>query len=102
MYLPAKFGGQRSYGNGDISSCVSCYMDTSGKAELTTLITILRLSLCNSEVSDTASRKARRGRRIHIIAKRYAFHLKAIIILCILRLKCLISIIFKSIKHCLL
>ena len=42
MYLPAKFGGQRSYGNGDISSCVSCYMDTSGKAELTALITILR------------------------------------------------------------
>lgn len=43
LNVPAcQFGGHRSYGNGDISSCVSCYMDTSRKAELTALITIIR------------------------------------------------------------
>ena len=35
MYLLAKFGGHKSYQNGDINSYISSYMNTSEKAKLT-------------------------------------------------------------------
>ena len=79
MYLLAKFGGHRSDKNVDINS----YMDTLEKAELTVLIRhIVRLvksgiPIYNSEVLDTADRKARR-RRTRAVAKRFAFHTNAI------------------------
>ena len=79
MYLLAKFGGHRSDKNVDINS----YMDTLEKVELTVLIRhIARLvksgiPIYNSEVLDTADRKARR-RRTWAVAKRFAFHTNAI------------------------
>ena len=36
MYLLVKFGSHRSYGNGDMNSFISSYMNTLEKAELTT------------------------------------------------------------------
>ena len=38
MFLLAKFGGHSSYENGNINYCISSYMDTSQKAELTASI----------------------------------------------------------------
>ena len=38
MYLLVKFGGHRSYGNGDTNDYIHSYMNTSEKAELITLI----------------------------------------------------------------
>ena len=35
MYLLVKFGSHRSYGNGDMNSFISSYMNTLEKAELT-------------------------------------------------------------------
>ena len=71
MYLLAKFGGHRSYENGDINSFINSYMSILEKVELTTSIRyIVRFSksgilIYNSKVPDTAGRKTTRrtGRR---------------------------------------
>ena len=65
MYLPAEFGGHKSYGNGAINSYMNSYMNTSAKAKLTaSLRHIERFSksgkpIYNSEVLETAGRKKR-------------------------------------------
>ena len=72
----AKFGGDRSYGNGDAISYINSYMNTLEKAELTaSLRHIERFSksvipIYNPEVPDTAGRKTRRRRRTQVIEKR--------------------------------
>ena len=38
MYLLAKFGGQKSYRNGDVNYCINFHMNTLEKAELTASI----------------------------------------------------------------
>ena len=79
MYLLAKCGSHRSYGNGDINSDISSYMNALEKAELTALVRhIERLSksgilIYNSAVPDTAGRKTRR-RRAQAIAKHIVFY----------------------------
>ena len=73
MYL---FGGERSYGNGDINSYINAYMNTSEKAEF--IASILRIerfsksgiSIHNSEVSE------KMGKRIQAIAKHYTLQAK--------------------------
>ena len=81
MHLLAKFGGHRSYRNGDINSYVNSYMDVFEKAELTALTRHIArflksgIPIYNSEVPDTAGREARR--RTQAIAKRFAFHANA-------------------------
>ena len=56
MYLPAKFGGHKSYGSGDIDYYISYYMDTLEKVELTASINHiakflkLEIPIWNSEV----------------------------------------------------
>ena len=63
MYLLAKFGGYRTYGNGTINSYINSYMHTSDKAELTALICHIKrllesgILIYNSEVPDMAGRK---------------------------------------------
>ena len=42
MYLPAVFGGYRSYENGDINSHINSYVNTSERSELTNWSAILR------------------------------------------------------------
>ena len=80
MYLLAKFGGHRSYRNGDISS----YIDTLEKAELTASIRHItrflksRIPIYISQVPDSAGRKTRRRGRTQAIEKRFAFHANSI------------------------
>ena len=69
MYLLAKFGGHRSYKDGDISSFINSYMDTLEKIELTAsfhhIARVLKsgIPIYNSlQVLDTASRKTRKRR----------------------------------------
>ena len=82
MYLLAKFGGHRSYGNEDINSYINCYMNTSEKPELTSSIrhierlSQLGTSIYCSEVLGNADRKT--TKRKQTIARRSAFHAKAI------------------------
>ena len=87
MYLPAKFGGHRSYGNGYMNSYINSYRQTMEKVELTTSIHHIerflksRILIYNSEVSDTDGTKTKRRRRprtTQVIAKCYAFHINAI------------------------
>ena len=83
MYLLAKFGGKRSYGNEGINSYINSCMSNSEKAELTVSVrhierfSKLGIPIYNSEVPDTVARKTRR-RRTQAIAKRYAFHANTI------------------------
>ena len=81
LYLVAIFGSHRSYGNEDINSYISSYINTSQETELTaSALHIERflkagITIYNSEVPNTAGRKTRRKRRrTKVIAKRYAFH----------------------------
>ena len=80
MYLLAKLGGHRSYGNGYINSNINSYMNTSEKAEVAALVRNIEgfsksaIRFCNYEVSDKAGRKT----RIHAFVKHYAFHANAI------------------------
>ena len=67
MYLLAKFGGHRSYGNGDISCYINEYLR---KAELTTLTLHIERFL--------KSIPEKMGRRIQEIAKHYALKANAI------------------------
>ena len=88
MYLLAKFGSHRSYGNGDIKSYFSSYMNTLEKAELSASVRQIerfsesRIQIYNSKVPDTAGRRTRsrrrRRRRTQVTAKRYTFHTNAI------------------------
>ena len=81
MYLLVKFGGRRSYGNGDINF----YMNTLEKAELTALerhverFPKLGIPIYNSEVAGTAGKKMgrRRRRRTNALSKGYGFHANA-------------------------
>ena len=79
MYLLTKFGGDRSYRNGDINSYINSYTDTLEKAELSELIHYIARFLksgkpiYNSEVPDTAGRKTTSRRKTQAIAKRFAF-----------------------------
>ena len=63
MYLLAKFGGHGSYGNGDIISYISFYINTTEKAKLTSSnrhierFSKSRIPIYNSEIPDTAGRK---------------------------------------------
>ena len=61
MYLLAKSGGHRSYGNGDINSYINSSMNTLKKAELTAsnrhIEGFSKSRIPNSEVSDTAGKK---------------------------------------------
>ena len=71
--------------NGDINGDINSYKDTLEKVELTALINHIAIFLksaipiYNSEVPDTAGRKARRRRRTQVIAKRYAFHAMTVV-----------------------
>ena len=86
MYLLAKFGSYRYYGNGDINSYISSYMNTLEKAGLTASVHHIErfskseITIYNAEVPGTASRKTRktRRRRTQAIAKCYAFRKNAI------------------------
>ena len=66
MYLLAKFGSHRSYGNGDINSYINSCLNTLEKAELTASVrhiersTKLGIPIYNSEVPDTDGRKTRK------------------------------------------
>ena len=83
MYLLTKFGGHRSYRNGDINSEINSYMDILEKAELITSIHHISRFLKsgkpirNSEVPDGAGTKTRR-RRTQTIVKWFAFHANAV------------------------
>ena len=85
MYLLAKFGDHRSYGNGDINSYIKSYIDTWEKAELTASIRQIArflksgIPIYNSEVPDTAGRKII---RIQTIAKCFTFYGNAIFETC--------------------
>ena len=92
MYLPAKFGGHRSYRNRYINSYTNSYMDTLEKPELAALIRHIAIFLksgmpiYNYEVPNTADRRRkrkrrrrRRRRRTQAITKRHEFHANAII-----------------------
>ena len=78
MYLLAKFGGYRTYGNGDTNSYINSYKITSEKAELAVSVHHIErfsksgIPVYYSEVSDTTDRKT----RIQAIAKRFAFFSK--------------------------
>ena len=78
MYLLAKSGDIGSCKNEDINSYNNSFMDTFEKAEVTASIrhavTFLKLGIpiYNSEIPDTAGRRARRTTQT--TAKRYAFH----------------------------
>ena len=90
MYLLVKLGGHRSCGNGNIDSYINSYMYTSAKAELTASIHHLErfsksgIPIYISEVPETAGRKTTTTTITtiltipQVIAKRYAFHAKAI------------------------
>ena len=65
MYLLAKLGGHSSYGNGDINSYISSYMDALEKAELSTSVRHIERFL-NQEYLEKQA-----------VAKRYAFHANA-------------------------
>ena len=89
MQLLPKSGDHRSHRNGDINTCTNSSMATLQKTELNASIghiamfVKLGISIFDSEVSDTAGRKAgrRRRRRIHgnaITRKRCALHENAI------------------------
>ena len=79
MYLLAKFGGYRTYGNGDTNSYINSYKITSEKAEFAVSVHHIErfsksgIPVYYSEVSDTTDRKTR---RIQAIAKRFAFFSK--------------------------
>ena len=81
--LFAKFGGHRSYRNGDINSCINSFMDTLEKVELIALIRHIAGFLksgipnYNSEVPGTAGRKMKGRRRAQAVAKSYTFHANA-------------------------
>ena len=81
MYLLAKFGSHRSFGNGDINSYINSYMNNLGEAELIASVSNIQrflksaIPIYNSE--DTAGRK--RKRRPQATAKRFAFRANAII-----------------------
>ena len=76
MYLLAKSGDLRSNRKGDTNSYINSYMDILEKAELIASTTLLRphfksgITIYNSKVPDTASRKTRRTKAI---ATRFAF-----------------------------
>ena len=89
MYQLAKFRGHRYYENGDINSYTIFYINTLDKAKLTASVRHIErfpksgIPIDNSEVPDTAGRKAKRRmrrRRTHAMAKHYAFHTNAIAI----------------------
>ena len=66
VYLLAKFGGHRSYGNVDISSYIISYINTSKKVDLAALVHhIERFSksvilIFNFVLQDAAGRKTRK------------------------------------------
>ena len=84
MYLLAKLGGHSSYGNGDINSYISSYMDALEKAELSTSVRHIERFL-NQEYQFTVpkswmrlSEKQAEGEiEKQAVAKRYAFHANA-------------------------
>ena len=82
MCLLAKFGGHGTYRNEDIKFYINSYMNTLEKVEVTASIRHIArflksgIPIYNAEVTDTAGRKTRR--RAKAIAKRFAFHAKAI------------------------
>ena len=82
MYLLARFGSHRSFGNGDINSYINSYMNNLGKAELIPSVSNIQrflksgIPIYNSE--DTGGRKGKR-RRPQATAKRFGFRANAII-----------------------
>ena len=56
MYLLAKFGGHRSYRNGDINSYINSYMDTLEKNDLTVSIRHILQDFQNQEFQFTISK----------------------------------------------
>ena len=88
MYLLAKFGSYRLYGNGDINSYISFYINTLENDEFTASVRHIEIfsksgmPIYNSKVPDTTGRKTRKRRRgkREAIAKCYAFHANAIIV----------------------
>ena len=84
MYLLAKFGGHRSYRNGDMNYYINSFIITSEIPELsasfrhTERFFKSEILIYNSQVLDTAGRKMRLSRKTQAIAKPYAFHASAI------------------------
>ena len=82
MHLLAKFGSHRSFGNGDIISYISSYMNTLKKVALTASVrhferfSKLGILIYNCKVPDTAGKKITR-RGTQAIAKRYAIKANA-------------------------
>ena len=80
MYLLAKFGDHRSYGNGDIHSYIKSYMGTLEKATLNASISHiarflkLEILIYNSNILDTTGIKTRGRRKKQAIAKCFAIH----------------------------
>ena len=79
--LPCKFIGHKSYGNGDINSYITSYINIAQKAELAASIrgtdrfSKSGIPIFNSEVPDKTGRKA--TRRAKVIVKRYVFYANA-------------------------
>ena len=72
MYLLAKFGGNKSCGNEDTSSCINANMITSEEAKFTAWICYIeRFSKSGIPIYNSVVPK-KMGRRIQAITKRYA------------------------------